>query len=122
MLAITFDKVGKTNVCDQNEFKENTDLNLINELNEGNFTFIIDLQNFNNICYEINLTLWKHNFLGGVFELKDKYRQLTIKELKKQNIIRQLSSCLIEEYNGFQVILTEFDRKQKKKFKPIDII
>ena len=38
-----------------------------------------------------------------------------MKEPKKQNIIRQLSSCLIEKYNGFQVISIEFDRKQKKK-------
>ena len=57
LLAIKIDKVGETNVCDQNEFKENFDLNLIKELNEGNFIFIIDLQKFNNICYEINLIL-----------------------------------------------------------------
>ena len=122
LLAIRFDKVGKTNVCDQNEFKENIDSNLIKELNEGNFTFILDLQKFNNICYEINLILSKHNYFLRIFELKDKYRQLSMKEPKKQNIIRQLSSCLIEKYNGFQVISIEFDRKQKKKFKPIDII
>ena len=122
LLVIRFDKVGKTNVCDQNEFKENIDSNLIKELNEGNFTFILDLQKFNNICYEINLILSKHNYFLRIFELKDKYRQLSMKEPKKQNIIRQLSSCLIEKYNGFQVISIEFDRKQKKKFKPIDII
>ena len=43
LLAIRFDKVVKTNVCDQNEFKENIDSNLIKVLNEGNFTFILDL-------------------------------------------------------------------------------
>ena len=64
----------------------------------------------------------KHNYFLRTFELKDKYKQLSMKEPKKQNIIRQLSSCLIEKYNGFQVISIEFDRKQKKKFKPIDII
>ena len=114
LLAIRFDKVVKTNVCDQNEFKENIDSNLIKELNEGNFTFILDLQKFNNICYEINLILSKHNYFLRIFELKDKYKQLSMKEPKKQNIIRQLSSCLIEKYNGFQVIAIEFDRKQKK--------
>ena len=40
-----------------------------------------------------------------------------MKEPKKQNIVRQLSSYLIEKYNGFQVISIEFDRKQKKKNK-----
>ena len=38
-----------------------------------------------------------------------------MKEPKKQNIVRQLSSCLIEKYNEFQVVSIEFDRKQKKK-------
>ena len=37
-----------------------------------------------------------------------------MKEPKKQNIVRQLSSCLIEKYNGFQVISIEFNKKKKK--------
>ena len=44
-----------------------------------------------------------------------------MKEPGKQNVVRQLLSCLIEKYNGFQVISIEFDRK-KKKIKPIYII
>ena len=63
----------------------------------------------------------KHNYFLRIFELKDKYRQLLMKEPGKQNVVRQLSSCLIEKYNGFQVISIEFDRK-KKKIKPIYII
>ena len=95
---------------------------MIEQLEEGKFKFILHLQKFNNICYEINLILSKHNYFLRIFELKDKYRQLSMKEPKKQNIARQLSSILIEKYNGFQVISTEFDRKQNKNFKPIDII
>ena len=113
LLAIRFDKVGKTNVCNFEEFKESIDSNLIEQLEEGKFKFILDLQKFNNICYEINLILSKHNYFLRIFELKDKYRQLSMKEPKKQNIVRQLSSCLIEKYNGFQVISIEFDRKKK---------
>ena len=37
-----------------------------------------------------------------------------MKEPKKQNIVRQLSSCLMEKYNGFQVISIESARKQRK--------
>ena len=97
LLAIRFDKVGKTNVCNFEEFKESIDSNLIEQLEEGKFKFILDLQKFNNICYEINLILSKHNYFLRIFELKDKYRQLSMKEPKKQNIVRQLSSCLIEK-------------------------
>ena len=114
LLAIRFDKVGKTNVCNFEEFKESIDSNLIEQLEEGKFKFILDLQKFNNICYEINLILSKHNYFLRIFELKDKYRQLLMKEPKKLNIVRQLSSCLIEKHNGFQVISIEFSRKQKK--------
>ena len=45
-----------------------------------------------------------------------------MKEPKKQNIVRQTSSCLSEKYNGFQIIFIEYARKQRKNFKPIDII
>ena len=45
-----------------------------------------------------------------------------LKILKKQNIVRQLSSCINKKYNGFHVILIEYSKKLRKKFKPIDII
>ena len=36
------------------------------------------------------------NFLR-IFELKNKYRRLTVKTKNEQKIVRQLSSCLIEK-------------------------
>ena len=45
-----------------------------------------------------------------------------MKDKSKQKIVRQLSSCLIEKYSGLQVISVEQERKQRKMFKPIDII
>ena len=45
-----------------------------------------------------------------------------MKEQKKQSIVREISSCITEEYNGFQTISIEFVRKERKKFKPMDII
>ena len=114
LIAIRFDKVGKTNVCNFEGFKESIYSNLIEQLEEWKLQFILDLQKFNNICHEINLILSKHDYFLRIFELKDKDRQLSMKKPKKQNIVRQLSSCLIEKYNGFQVISIEIDRKQKK--------
>ena len=52
-----------------------------------------------------------------VFELRSKFRYLTLKEFKKQSIVRQLSSCITEKYNGFQTIAIEFARKTRKIFK-----
>ena len=118
LLVIRFDKVSKTNVCNFEEFKESINSNLIEQF-EGKFKFILDLQKFNNICYEINLILLKYNYFLRIFEVKDKYGHLSMKEPKKQNIVREISSCLIEKCNGFQVISIEFDRKQKKNLSPL---
>ena len=74
------------------------------------------------MCYEINSILSKYNYFLRVFELKNKYRWFSVKDKSKQKIVRQLSSCLIEKYSGFRVISIEFERKQRKLFKPIDII
>ena len=53
---------------------------------------------------------------------KNRFRQFSIKDKSKQKIVRQLSSCLIEKYSGFTVISIEHQKKQRKLFKPIDII
>ena len=45
-----------------------------------------------------------------------------MKDKSKQKIVRQLSSYLIEKYSGFTIIATEFQKKQRKMFKPIVII
>ena len=80
------------------------------------------MQKFNNNCYEINYFLSKYNYFLRLFELTSKFQHLTMKDPKKQNIVRQISSCLTEKYNGFQAISTEFARRERKIFKPIDII
>ena len=58
----------------------------------------------------------------SIFELKNKYCRLAVKDKSEQKIIRQLSSCLIEKYSGFTQISIEYGKKQRKLFKPIDII
>ena len=45
-----------------------------------------------------------------------------MKKGDEQKIVRQLSSCLIEKYNGFTVIRIEYDKKERKNFEPLDII
>ena len=69
----------------------------------------------------MNCFLSEFNYFLRVFELKNKLRHLTIKEPEKQNIARPILSCKTEKCNGFQAISIEFARKERKKFKPIDI-
>ena len=39
-----------------------------------------------------------------------------------KNVIRELSSCIFEEFNGFNIVRLEFDRKLRDQMSPIDII
>ena len=68
------------------------------------------------------MILAKFGFFLRVYELKKKCRHLFMKKTDQQKIVKQLSSCLIEEYNGFTVIRTEYDKKERKNFEPLDII
>ena len=54
--------------------------------------------------------------------MKNKYHGLAVKNKDEQNLVRQLSSCLIEKYSGFSQICLAYQKKQRKLFKPIDII
>ena len=46
-------KNNKTNIYNKNEFKEITEKKLIGKLEENKFKLEIDLQKFNNDCYQI---------------------------------------------------------------------
>ena len=58
-----------------------------------------------------------------VLELGSKFRYLPLKKSKKQSIVRQLSSCITEKYNGFSNNCYRIRKKKtRKNFKRIDII
>ena len=44
------------------------------------------------------ITLNKHRLFLGVYELKDKFCPLTIRNSNMNNILRQMSSCLTEKF------------------------
>ena len=82
----------------------------------------LDILNFENQCLTINRILSKNGLFLRVFELKDKFHFVIKQGPEKKNIIRELSGCIIEKFNGFTVVRIEFDRKLRQKFSPIDII
>ena len=74
------------------------------------------------MCYQITMILAKFGYFLRVYELKKKYRHLFMKKPDQQKIVKQLSSCLTEKYNGFTVIRIEYEKKVRKNFEPLDII
>ena len=113
----------KIDICDEETLKQNETLNQIMEqLSCENLNFLLDLQEFERFCYQINEILIEHNFFLRVFEQKNKYRNILLKKPEKQTQIKQLASCLMQKYNGFQVIKNSFSKRERRKFEPIDII
>ena len=102
------------NKCDKIEFQKSVDCNLVENL-LNKFEFIIDLQKCENMSYEINCILSKYGYFLQIFELKNKYRRLAVKNRNKQKIVRQLSSCLIEKCSGFTQISLKY-KKRKESF------
>ena len=115
----------KTDSCDVLELKQ---LSILDDILEkfsiqNDLQFSLDLQEFNHhACYKINNILLDHNYFLQVFEQKNNYRQFLLKKTEKQNQIKQLSSCLVEKYNRFQVFKVDFSKKERQKFEPVNII
>ena len=65
---------------------------------------------------EINDILANSSYFLRDYELKKKIRHLILKNQKKKPVIRQLSSCIYEKSNGFNIIIIEHGKKLRKKF------
>ena len=80
--AIRFNVKQKTDLISLAELKELVDNNLFIQLNQEKFNIILDYQKFNNQCHEVNMLLTKHRYFLRVFELKNKFRHLALKNKK----------------------------------------
>ena len=116
LYALRFDKNGEKTACSKQDFEKVINKDLIEQIDRPDqFKFIIQLQAFLNMCYEVNSTLSKFGYFLRVFELKNKFRHLTTKDKSNQKIVRQLSSCLIEKCSGFTIVSIE-NQKRKESY------
>ena len=61
-------------------------------------------------------------FFERVFELKEKFHCLIKQDAERKNVIRELSSCIFEKFNSFNIVRLEFDKKLRQKMLSIDIV
>ena len=87
--------------------------------NKDKFQLELDNCKFNLLRMEINDVLADSSYFLKVYERRKKFRYLSLKSPKKQTIVRQLSSCVNQKFNGFDIVSIEHGRKLRKKFKPI---
>ena len=72
-----------------------------------NFYLDLDIQNFDNQCFIVNRILNNYNLFLRSYELKDKFQYLTVKNANKNNIVREVLSCIVEKFNGFRIVAIE---------------
>ena len=69
------------------------------------------------------MNYWLKIFFLKFYERRDKYRYLVKKGVTGENKITQdLSSSVIEKFNGYELIKRELRNKDKEDFQPIHIV
>ena len=107
----------KTDVCNADDLQWSINNNfLFDKLYENEKSeLVLDYQKFNANCHEINSLLAKNGYLLRIFELRKKFRYLSLKNPKKQTIVQQLSSCINAKYNGFHISHFNWIQQEVKK-------
>ena len=103
---------------------EETGKDLFEKLKASKDNLVLDLDysNFEKTCYSTNDLFMKNGYFLRIYEVKDKFRQINHETPKSKNIIREVSSCVKQKFNGFNVVIVECDKKIRKKYQPIDIV
>ena len=108
----------KIGVCSDDELKEANE-KIFEKIDRDKFELELDKQKFKQQCLDINEILCDEGYFLRVYELKKKFRELRLKSSKQQNIIRQLSSCVHEKFDGFHIVCVEYSKKARKKFRQL---
>ena len=125
LYAICLQLTEKTNACDnENELKNEINKVYLSELFliKDSLKLNFDILNFEQQCHRVNQILNKRNLFLKVYELKERFQSLVKQNPDKKNIARELSGCITNKYNGFNIFWLEQSKKIMRKFVPIEII
>ena len=122
--AIRFLKNKKSDQCDEIEIEKEIGSDLYLKIAEKKDNCILDLNktNFDEMCDVINKILIEEKMFLRVYEIKDKFRYLFHEDHKKKNVLRTLSSCIREKFNGFTFADICLKTKQKTDLIPLNIL
>ena len=113
MFAIRYQLFRKVEPCDDEQLKIDIGAEIFDEiyLLKSMMKLNLDILHFENQCLKINHILNKNNLFLCIFELREKFRCLIKQDSERKNINKDLSLCIIEKFNGFNIIRIEFERK-----------
>ena len=108
----------------EDDFFSSNTLNVYEKLYAVKDKLKLDLKvsSFEDQCFIINHILNKSNLFLRVYEQKKKIRYITNTRKDKKKIVRDISACVTEKFNGFLIVRIDFDREIQKNFAPIDIV
>ena len=123
LYAVRYHLTEKLDKVSDDNFKKN-DLEIFEKIYHLQDFLKLDLKvsTFEDQCYTINHILNKFNLFLRVYEEKEKFRYITNTEKDKRKIIREISSCVKEKFNGFIIVRVDFDNEIQRNFSPIDIV
>ena len=73
-------------------------------------------------CFKVKKALSNHSFFLKFFERRDVFRFLIEKKVQGKNkVTRNLSSSVLEKFNGYEMIRRKLERKEKVDLISVDI-
>ena len=120
--AIRYQKNKKVDQVSDSMLDEDIGSDFYQKLLELKPLLILNIANFEQACHSTNDLPTKNGYFLRIYELKEKFRSVTHDRPQKKNIIRKVSSCIKQKFNGFNIVAVEYDRQIRKDFRPIDII
>ena len=87
-----------------------------------NLKLDLDIQNFENQCHSVNEILSKNGLFLRVYRLIETFEYLIKQNSEKKTVLRELSNCVTEKFNRFNIDCVEFSKKLMQSFRPINII
>ena len=124
LYSIRFLKTKKSDLCEEGELENQTGSDFYSKMKEKKESCVLDQikRNFDTMCFDLNEILVGHKFFLRVYELKDKFRYLLHENYEKKEIIRKVSSCIKDKFNGFTFAQINLAKNQKQDLIPINIV
>ena len=115
----------KTDLCsDEDELRSDVTPEIFDEISslKDKLKLDLDILNFENQCFQINRILVRSHLFLRVYEIKNKFRCLIKEGSEKKKVMKDLSSCITERFNGFNIVKLELDRELRREMFPIYIL
>ena len=116
LFAINYLKKGETGYFEEEILKEKIGDKLYADLESKEDRCILNLikRDFDEMCFDINEILIQNNMFLRVYENKDKFRYLFHQTNKEKRVIRKVSACIKDKFNGFNVAAPPLSKGQKR--------